>query len=113
MKRKVKLYALSSWVFLVGAAAMEEQIRIEVIDNIAGTSQRLIQVAMPEFERKGLQLDEYRVVVMRVNDHYVVAFEDANTNATETNRGSPLSRLSFEVEIDATGTRVVKAHFSR
>jgi len=90
---------------------MEEQARIEVIDSLAGTSQRLVQVAMPEFEREGLHLDEYRIVIMRLNDHYVVVFEDAN--APSSQRGSPSGRLGFEVEIDATGKRVLSTHFSR
>lgn len=84
---------------------------IKVIDTISGESQKAIQLALPEFSKRGLNLDGYRIVVMEVNGQLVVLFEDAETPPGQ--RGSSGAKLGFEVALSENGSRVVRANFVR
>ena len=108
---KKELVALTLGLALMGAKAMAEQDGMKVIDTIAGSSQKLIQSEMPEFTRQGLSLDGYRIVVMTMNGHYVVLFEDLSTPPGQ--RGSTSKKPSFEVELSEDGARVARANFVR
>ncbi|WAC71383.1 IS5 family transposase [Roseateles sp. SL47] len=103
--------ALILGVSLLGGAATATQGGTQVIDVVSGTSQKLIQSALPEFARHGLDLTGYRIVVMTVSGHYVVLFEDLNTPSGQ--RGTTSTKRSFEVEFDDDRRRVVRANFSR
>ena len=84
----------------------------KIVDTVAGTSIRLIQAALPEFIRKGLNLDGYRITVTTWNGGHGVIFEDLNAPPGQKGSASK-EKPSFEVELSEDGTRVVRANFSR
>jgi len=84
----------------------------KVVDTIAGTSLRLIQSALPEFTRHGLNLDGYRITVTRWNGRPAITFQDLNAPSGQKGT-APNNKPSFEVELSEDGTRVVRANFVR
>ena len=111
MKRQIITAALSLGVSLMGSTAMAAQDGIQVLDAIAGSSQKLIQSALPEFIRHGLDLSGYRIVFMTMSGHHIVLFEDLNAHSGQ--RGSTSQKPSFEVELSEDGARAVRANFVR
>jgi len=81
------------------AAITDNTTGIKVVDTIAGTSLKLIQSALPEFTRRGLNnLDGYRIIiVVRDNGRHVVIFRDLNAPPGFGNAGE---KPSLEVEFD-------------
>jgi hypothetical protein len=111
MNKPIFAIALSLGVSLMGSSAMAAQDEFKVIDTIAGSSQKLIQTALSEFTRHGLDLNGYRIVVLTEDGHHVVLFEDLEAPAGQ--RGSTSKKPSFEVELSEDGARVVRANFVR
>jgi hypothetical protein len=110
--RHVLIWSVSSIVlasFQANLAVANDAMK--VVDSISGSSQESIQVAMPEFLRRGMTLEGYRIVVVDENGHTVVLFEDLNTTVGQ--RGSPSKKPSFEVELSEDGARIVRANFVR
>lgn len=82
---------------------------IKVVDTISGKGLAAIELAMPEFSKRGLSLDGYQVVVMEAGGKLVVLFKDAA--APTSQRGSTLSKPGFEVELN--GNVVIRSNFVR
>jgi hypothetical protein len=109
MKSRALLVAVVFVWALIGGTAVWAQTR--VIDAISGSSQKMIQLALSEFVKQGLSIDGYRIVVMEVDKHAVVLFEDMTTPTGQ--RGSSPRKPSFEVELSEDGAKVVRANFVR
>lgn len=97
MNKQVFVVALSFGVSLMGGAAMAAEDGFKVVDTIAGSSQKLIQSSLPAFTGRGLDLNGYRIVVMTMDGHHVVLFEDLN--ATSGQRGSTSKKLSNDLKL--------------
>lgn len=76
---------------------------------------RALQVAMPEFERAGLDLSKYRVEILRFDSTLAVLFIDAAVSPEEARqvRGSPGKIPAFGVEMSRDDFQVIRAYFQR
>lgn len=82
---------------------------------ISAEGVRALQVAMPEFERAGLDLSEYRVEIVRFDSTLAVLFIDAAVSPEEARQvhGSPGKIPAFGVEMSRDDFQVIRAHFQR
>jgi hypothetical protein len=109
MKKQVVASAFTLGLLLRGGPAMAQE-GFKVVDAIAGTSLKLIQSALPEFTRRGLNnLEGYRIVVTRDNGRHVVLFQDLNAPPGLGSRGE---KPGLEVELNEDGA-VVRSYFPR
>lgn len=82
---------------------------------ISAEGVRALQVAMPEFERAGLDLSRYRVEIVRFESTLAVIFIDRNVSPEEARYvlGSPGEITAFGVEMSRDDFQVTRAHFQR
>lgn len=94
-----------------GAFATEPHQDLKVIDTVSGHSLRAIQVAQASFNRKKLNLDEYKITVMEIGSSVIVLYEDKKALAGQ--RGSGTAKASYEVELRKGTLELVRENFSR
>jgi hypothetical protein len=85
---------------------------MEVLASIDGKYLKPIEVAVKEFKAKGLNPDDYKIMVMKKNDDVVVVVFSW-TGTPQGFRGSPKGFPGYEVEINTKAGRVVRKNFSR
>jgi hypothetical protein len=111
MMKQIVVVALTLGLSLTRGAAMAQE-GFKVVDTISSTSLKLIQTALPELARHGLNMDGYRITVTTWNGRPAVDFVDLN--APPGQKGTaPNNKPSFEVELSEDGTRVVRSNFVR
>ena len=92
--------------------AMFEHKPIEVIDSQSVIGQQWIRAAMPEFLKKGLTPEGYRIIVMRIGGRPTVMFSDSNRQPGQ--RGSASGQKpGFEVELDSESLKPTRASYVR
>lgn len=87
------------------------QIKMNEIDANTEKGRNLIQVALPEFLRKGLSPEGYKIVLFDDENGPVVVFEDEHKPSGQ--RGSAPGKRSFAVELSTDGSKVIRAYFVR
>jgi hypothetical protein len=103
------IVTLGALVLIVGMKANGEP--VEMNEPIPGITLKVIQAAIPEFEERGLKLEQYVVSVIEQESSYVVVFDDRNRPPSL--RGSTPDLVAFEVEVDKQGLRPIRANFVR
>lgn len=88
-----------------------ENARVQVLDSIQGGCFLAIRAAMPVFRQRASpdHLVQYRIGVVRDNDTVVAVFTDKAREPTS--RGSQGGRPGFEVAMDPSDLRVLRANF--
>lgn len=86
----------------------DKSMQAEVI--ISGKLLLFFQVALRELEKKGLEASKYKVSLYRLEETYVVIFEDPSISLSQ--RGSSANMPSLEVKMSLDG-KVIKSHFGR
>jgi hypothetical protein len=83
---------------------------IQLLDQIQGSSFPLIQTAVKVFQQHNLNLVQYLIEVLLENNSVVVVFADKNRPAgIHGSIGNP----GFEVELDAAVLTVMRSNFVR
>ena len=95
--------ALFGWNALIGQSKVRK-----VIAEIDGASLKWIRAAEPEFQRRGLDLDKYKIIVTEQNDSVVVAL---SRDSVQGARGSTGTHPGYEVEIGKKDLRVVRSNY--
>ena len=91
------ILSFSSPFFVFGQG--DKSMQSEVV--ISGEQLLFFQTALKEFEQQGLKIGEYKVSLYRVEDSYVVVFEDPLISPSQ--RGSSPNVRSFEVQMSLNG----------
>lgn len=108
----VHLPLLAATVIAFPVSVVAQQIQKE---TISAMHFRAIQAAVPELERRKLNLDDYRITVFefpKSPSSVVVLFHDPNIPLGR-HYGSPGPRADFTVEIDKNSFALIKAYFNR
>lgn len=85
---------------------------MDVLASIDGRYLKPIEMATKELKVKGLNPDDYKIIVLKKNDDaVVVVFSWVGT--PQGFRGSPKGFPGYEVEIDTKAGHVVRKNFSR
>src|SRR5437868_5368357 len=79
--------------------------------SILGVDLKAIQAALPTFEKHGMKVDGYRVIVIEEKESIVVLFEDPERPPEQM--GSTKRMVSFEVRLRKTDLSIVESHFVR
>ncbi len=98
--------ALFGWNPLLGQSKVPK-----VIAEFDGASLKWIRAAEPEFQRRGLDLDKYTIIVAEQNDSVVVALK--SRDSVQGARGSTGTHPGYEVEISKKDLRVVRSNYVR
>jgi hypothetical protein len=92
--------------------SVERCLAMEIVASIAGVYVKPIEIAVKEFTEKGLNPEDYKIEVIKENDHWVVVVFSW-MNAPQGQRGSPRGFPGYEVEIDMKTGKVIRQNFSR
>lgn len=98
------------------AAAFEAEAADMEEEEISGNGFKAIQAAIPEFTRSNLNLSNYVIRVLRLNDKIVVSFIDLTSSKADTKntRGSASVRVpTFEVSLSRGNFQVIDSGYSR
>ena len=79
--------------------------------SILGVDLKAIQRALPVFEKHGMKVDGYRVIVIEENESIIVLFDDPERSPGQ--RGSTARMVSFEVRLKKADLTVVGSNFVR
>ena len=110
MKRMAILIALAVHICIANGSLAQAE--FEVVDSISGRNLKLIQTAMTFFTGAGLNIDGYRITVIKRDGHSAVLFEDDNKKPGQYG-SSTRDKPDFEVQFSRDGSRVDRANFSR
>ncbi len=90
---------------------MTQQENLVTIDTISGPSLRIVQAAMPEFHRQGLDgIERYKIVVLESQTSFMVLFDDPDAPITQ--RGSKPG-FGLQVELSRSDLAIIGSNFSR
>jgi hypothetical protein len=92
------------------AAAHQEVSRLDKDVSLTGQQLLILDKALDEFNKRGLDVGGYKVSLYKFGDNYIVMFEDPD--APEGQRGSTSEMIGFEVELSSE-LEVVRSNFSR
>ena len=102
--------ARKSTVHSTLGAANNEGETMETMASMSGKTFRVIEIAAKELERRGRQVDKYKIIVRRRSDAMmVVSFLDPDQPPTVLGSGPNLVGLA--VEVDATKLEIIASHF--
>ncbi|MEQ8266785.1 MAG: hypothetical protein RH982_06295 [Parvibaculum sp.] len=103
---------VSVFLFPGPSSAFDPEAETEII---SAEGIRALQAAMPEFERKGLDLSRYRAEIVRFDTTIAVIFIDRNVSPEEARYvyGSPGEVAAFGVEMNREDFQVIRAHFQK
>jgi hypothetical protein len=107
----IKAVALIVTLIMGVVAAMASTGSIVTYDTILGSHFRAVEQAVKVFTSRNLDLNFYKITVVREGSSLVVIFTDKD--AAMGGRGSPGTRPGFEVELDEKDLRVLRANFIR
>ena len=79
--------------------------------SILGVDLKAIQAALPIFEKHGLKIDDYKVVVIEDREFVVVIFDDPDRPPGQI--GSTARKVAFEVRLRRSDRSVVGSNFVR
>jgi hypothetical protein len=79
--------------------------------SILGVDLKAIQAAMPEFEKRGLKIDRYKIIVFEDGEVVFVIFDDPQRPPGQ--KGSTERMSTFEVRLKRTDLSVVGSNFVR
>jgi hypothetical protein len=96
---------------LMSAAALSATDRQRAVDVIPGVHLPIYLAAARIAAERQLNLEHYRITLIREGDSYVAIFIDAE--AVLIGRGNPSSRPGLEVELAASDLRVIRSNFIR
>jgi hypothetical protein len=105
------LYAATCFT-LPASFAAEPAFKME---TISAKNFLAIRAALPEFERQGLNIENYRITVLELPQSpalLTVLFHDPSIPLGKT-VGSPGLRPDFSVEMDKNNFRIVRSYFNR
>jgi hypothetical protein len=113
--RKTWIACLLSGLFVLGSTTILPGTAEAADDSISGQAYLMIQVAMPEFENRGLDISRYRITVQETKDSRYVIFIDADVTEEQKRhgRGNPGKIPGFEVELARDELKVVRSNFIR
>jgi hypothetical protein len=95
--------------------SLSDDDRISVMDasnenTVSGNSLREIRLALPELLKRGMKIDDYRIIVLEVYDEIGILFLDANVPDSPWYRGrAPGAKRSFSVTLNRSGDHVKHA----
>jgi hypothetical protein len=98
---------------MVTLGSAKAQVGFKEIGATSGTVARIIHAAMPSFVGTGLDIAEYRVEVWEMGSSYVVAFSDASFERPFGHWGGSPNRPEFEVTLERSTLRIIRANFVR
>lgn len=81
------------------------------MDTISGSAFRAVEVAVKEFERRGLKIERYRISVTTVDHSVVVSFQDENRKPGQ--RGSSPNAIGFDVVLDKERLQIIRSSYSK
>lgn len=81
------------------------------MESISGKIFVVIQAALPELQKVDLSVVNYKIVVFEKEQSYVVLFDDPDRPPGRF--GSTENMLCFEVEVNKSDLRVIRANFVR
>jgi hypothetical protein len=79
--------------------------------SILGIDLKAIQVALPIFEKHGLKVEGYKVIVIEDREFVVVVFDDPQRPSGQM--GSTARMVSFEVRLKRSDLSLVSSNFVR
>ena len=88
-----------------------QEARIKKIHSIPGNTLKIIQAAMPEFQKRGLELDKCLITVVEDGPFFVVIFDDPNRPPYLVGRAPNFP--TFEVELSKSSLKVTRAYYAR
>lgn len=90
---------------------MIDHVTFKQIESISGASFKVIKIAVLELERKGLKIDDYKIILFDSGNSFIVVFEDPERPKSE--RGSVIGVPGFEVEVSKNKFNIVRSNFVR
>jgi len=113
--RKAWIICLLSGLCFLGTTALRPSAAKASEELISGKAYLLIHAAMAEFERQGLDISRYRIIVGETQTYRFVIFIDADVTEEERLRvrGSPGKIAGFAVELERDSLGVIRSHFIR
>ena len=79
--------------------------------SILGVDLKAIQAALPVFEKQGMKVDGYRVIVIEEKESILVLFDDPERSPGQF--GSTVRMVSFEVRLRKPDLTVAGSNFVR
>ncbi len=96
---------------LAWSGTMAKKSQLGVSADLPGSSLKWIHIAEGEFERRGLNLDKYRVSVVEDEDSVVVIL--TGLHEPKGARGSVGPDPGYEVEISKKDRKVLHSNYTR
>jgi hypothetical protein len=113
--RKAWIICLLSGLFIFGLAALRPAEAKASEELISGQAYLSIHAAMAEFERQGLDISRYRIIVGENQTYRFVIFIDANVTEEKRLRirGNPGKIPGFEVELTRDNFQIIRSNLIR
>jgi hypothetical protein len=95
------------------SAAMAKTSQLRIVAELPGSSLKWIHIAEGEFERKGLDLDKYTVLVVEEKSSVVVILRGLNAPRSARGKGNEGPDPGYAVEISKKDLKVVRSNYVR
>src|SRR4051794_11845061 len=107
----VTFMALLALPLLRAESPKAPSIALKERGSILGADLKAIQAALPVFEKHGMKVDGYRVVVLEEKESIIVLFDDPERPPGQ--KGSTARMVSFEVRLRKPDLSVADSNFVR
>jgi len=110
MKARILALLVVASVFC-GSMSMAQSNKFDVITEFPGGYLKWIHIAEPEFKRRNMNLDDYKITVVDKGESIAVFI--VSSDAPENCMGSCGSHPAYDVEISKKDSKMIRQNYMR
>jgi len=113
MKKVIWMIMVIGTSVLAGRTVSAQTFTPKVIAAFSGASLKWILAAEPEFKRRKLNLDNYKITVLEQEDSVAISLSSPDASEEAQGSGSVGKYPGFEVEIRKKDMKVLRSNYVR